>query len=359
MKTSYWVRTKTGDPSTPQRGATLLLLLLSLTALSACNLVQSATRYVTGRFAASPLTTVADVPLQGNPDRFDYQSIDSKTGWLFISHLGSGQVHVFDTASGKIKSVIGNLAGAHGVLAVPALRRVYVAAAGTHELAVIDADSLKLLARVPAGEGPDGMAYAPEAHAIFVSNEGGPKESVIDTRTNRRIAEIDLGGEGGNTQYDPVTRHIFVNVEPRDQIAEIDPLSLKILAWHPVPGVGGAHGLLLDSNNRQAYVASKAGSRVALVDMNTWQVLDLQPVGAFPDVLALDAAQGFVYVAAESGTVTVFKTGQTKLVKQTEGFVAPHAHSIAVDPLTHKLYLPLQNIEGKPVLRIASYSPKP
>lgn len=90
MKARYWARAKTGDPFTPQPGALLLLLLLSLTALSACNLVQSATRYVTGRFASSPLTTVADVPLQGNPDRFDYQSIDSKTGWLFISHLGSG-----------------------------------------------------------------------------------------------------------------------------------------------------------------------------------------------------------------------------------------------------------------------------
>ena len=31
---------------------------------------------------------------------------------------------------------------------------------------------------------------------------------------------------------------------------------------------------------------------------------------------------------------------------------APHAHSVAVDPRTHLVYLPLENVDGKPVLRI-------
>ena len=31
---------------------------------------------------------------------------------------------------------------------------------------------------------------------------------------------------------------------------------------------------------------------------------------------------------------------------------APHAHTVAVDPRTHRVYLPLENIGGRPVLRI-------
>ena len=31
---------------------------------------------------------------------------------------------------------------------------------------------------------------------------------------------------------------------------------------------------------------------------------------------------------------------------------APHAHTVSVDPRTHRVYLPLENINGHPVLRI-------
>jgi hypothetical protein len=30
----------------------------------------------------------------------------------------------------------------------------------------------------------------------------------------------------------------------------------------------------------------------------------------------------------------------------------PHAHTVAVDPATHRVYLPLENVNGRPVLRI-------
>ena len=31
---------------------------------------------------------------------------------------------------------------------------------------------------------------------------------------------------------------------------------------------------------------------------------------------------------------------------------APHAHTVSVDPRTHLVYLPLENVNGRPVLRI-------
>ena len=33
-------------------------------------------------------------------------------------------------------------------------------------------------------------------------------------------------------------------------------------------------------------------------------------------------------------------------------FRMPHAHSVAVDPRTHFVYFPLENIEGQPLLRV-------
>jgi DNA-binding beta-propeller fold protein YncE len=85
--------------------------------------------------------------------------------------------------------------------------------------------------------------------------------------------------------------------------------------------------------------------------MNTMQVLASHPVGDVPDVLAFDPLWRRLYVACESGVVNVFDERNKTL--QSRGEVHfPHAHTIAVDPQTPLIYLPLQDIEGRPLLRI-------
>ena len=44
------------------------------------------------------------------------------------------------------------------------------------------------------------------------------------------------------------------------------------------------------------------------------------------------------------------------LKKLEEGFFAPDAHVVGVDRVTHLLFFPLQDIGGRPVLRIARYA---
>jgi len=47
--------------------------------------------------AKLPLELVEDVPLPGGAFRFDYQSLDSEGGRLYIAHLGANRLTVFDT----------------------------------------------------------------------------------------------------------------------------------------------------------------------------------------------------------------------------------------------------------------------
>ena len=108
--------------------------------------------------AALPLKTVATVPLPGGSSRLDYASVDSKRNRLYIAHLGGGLVIVFDTKNRRVVKTI-PAPGAHGVIAVPSLRRVYASATDDHELLTIDARTNKVIARAPAGDYPDGIAY--------------------------------------------------------------------------------------------------------------------------------------------------------------------------------------------------------
>ena len=90
---------------------------------------------------------------------------------------------------------------------------------------------------------------------------------------------------------------------------------------------------------------------LAVVDLNTMKVLATHPVGEDPDVLAFDPGLKLLYVSAESGHVTVFRVSGKTLVS-LGGFAMPHAHTVSVDPETHLVYFPLQDVDGRPILRI-------
>ena len=307
--------------------------------------------------AAAPLHVVADLPLPGSASRFDYQSLEASTGRLFISHMGAGQLVVFDVHAGK---VIGNLDGfptVTGVLAVPAERRAYASAAGDHAVVVVDDSTLRIVARVPGPRFPDGIAYAPAERRVFVSDESGRRDFVIDATTNTVVTQIELGGEAGNTQYDAGSNCMIVAVQTANELAVIDPATASIVRRITLDkAVAYPHGFYIDAPHRLAFISGQESGTLGVLDLRTLQLRQVLPVGSDPDVLAFDPSIGRLYVAAESGVVAVFEERDDSLV-QLGWYRAPRAHSVAVDALTHHVYLPLANVNGHPVLRVLTVVP--
>jgi YVTN family beta-propeller protein len=300
------------------------------------------------------LKVLADIPLTGGTTRLDYQSLDSGSGRLYIAHLGSDLMTVFDVNKQSVVGEVKDLKRVHGVLAVPDLHRVYASATGTNELAVIDDQSLNVLARVPAGDYPDGIAYASKEGKIYVSDLHGKTDTVIDARTNQRLTTIQLGGGAGNSQYDSVSDRIFVTVDGREELAEIDPSTDQVAGRYPLTGCKGSHGLLVDSENRLAFAACEENSKLVVFDLRSKKANATLTVGADPDVLAFDSSLHRLYVSAESGNISILHVRDRELQKVFEGFFAANAHTVAVDSRTHRVYWPLQNVGGKPVLRITA-----
>jgi len=301
--------------------------------------------------APAPLRLVADVPLPGPAVRFDYQSLDVEGGRLYISHMNADQLVVFDTRARKVVANLDGFPRVRGVWAVPELKRVYASARGSHEVVAVDTETLATIARIGPIADPDGLAFAPKVGRIFVSDERSRADAVIDVRTNRLLPSVPLGGEAGNTVYDPGSQRILVAVAEPAQLAAIDPAAAKVVDRFPLPGLEGAHGIALDIAHRLAFVAGEDNHTLAVFDLDAHTVLATHRVGDVPDVLAFDAGLGRLYVAAESGTVSVFQERGKTL--QSLGEIAfPHAHSVAVDPTTHLVYLPLQDVGGRSVLRI-------
>ena len=98
--------------------------------------------------AQSFLKTIADVPLPGGTTRFDYQSLDPKSGRLYLSHMGDGNVVVFDTKTNKVVANIPGFPTVTGVLVVPSLKSVYASVTHNHEVAVLDTEKLVVSKRI-------------------------------------------------------------------------------------------------------------------------------------------------------------------------------------------------------------------
>mgnify|MGYP001026633196 FL=1 len=299
-----------------------------------------------------PLTTVAEVPLPGNTTRWDYASLDAPRHHLFLAHLGDSAVVVFDTAQRKVIATVSDISQVHGVLYVPQLDRVYASATGTNEVVAIDTRTFKIVARMPGGDYPDGMAYAPDVHKLYVSDEHGGTDTVIDTASNKRIATVPLGGEVGNTQYDSISRHIFANAQTRNQLVEIDPVADKVVARIDLPGARGNHGLYIDAPARIAFIACEGNNRLLVLNMTDHQVMRSFDVAKDPDVPAFDPGLDWLYVAGESGQVSVFKVQGQRVSASGTAWLGPNAHVVAVDPTTHRAYFPLKDVQGHPVLRV-------
>src|SRR5437588_2361682 len=253
-----------------------------------------------------PLRTLSDVPLTGGATRLDYQSLDSDNGRLYIAHLGSDLMTVFDVNKQIIVGDVKDLKHVHGVLAVPELHRVYASATGTDELGVVDDQTLQIVARVPAGDYPDGVAYASKVNKIYVSDLHGKTDTVIDAKTNPVVTTIALGGGAGNTQYDSMSERIFVTVHSQNELAEIDPDKDRVIGRYPLPGCNGSHGLNIDSEHALAFVACEENAKLAVFDLDAKKMTAIHPVGADPDVLAFDKGFGRLYVSAESGIISIF-----------------------------------------------------
>ncbi len=299
----------------------------------------------------SILEKVADVPMPGPAVRFDYQSFDPSSGRLYIAHMNADQLVVFDTATRRVVANLDGFPRVHGVTVAAGIHRVYASLTGTHQVATVDTDTLKIVGKAGPIVYPDGLAYAPKQNKVFVSDEHGGVDAVIDAASNKLIASIPLGGGAGNTVYDPVSGNILVAVHGANVLAIIDPETNRILRRVPLAGIENPHGIALDAPNRLAFVAGEENHSLAMIDLNSMKILSTQQTGDDPDVLAYDPGLRRLYVSAESGQVRVFERNGATL-SLIGSFETPHAHTVSVDPKSHLVYLPLENVEGHPLLRI-------
>ncbi len=303
-----------------------------------------------------PLTQVADVGLPGKPVRFDYQDFDVERAQLVIAHMDDASVVVLNVRDRALVKVVPNVPLARGVAIAADVGRVFVTST-PNQLVILNRDTFEELGRVETGKSPDGVAWDGVHGIVGVSDQGDGAVSLLADRGDGARRQVSLGAETGNIVFDR-SRGVFwvtvVRASPPDELVSIEPALAKIKSRIALPACSGAHGLRLAPDGKTALVACEQNAKLLRVDLvGSAHATEVAETGAGPDVLAVDPGLGWLYVAAESGELSIFDLDQRRLELVARERPGDGSHSVAVDPTTHHVFFPLaKGPNGSPVLRI-------
>ena len=304
--------------------------------------------------AHAPLRKIGEFELPGPPGkRFDYLTIDPDDNYLLAAHLGAGLLHVIDLKTNAVVRTVRDVPGVEGVAYIAEGKKVYTANWGENKIGVVDLARMSVVKRLPTESKPDGIAYAAPFHKAYVSNERARAESVIDVRTDTIVKVLRFDSETGVPLYDSVAGKVYVNLQDQNTLAMIDPATDTVVGLYRVRGCHGNHGMALDAARHRAFLSCEGNDTLTVFDLETHTPIEHLPMAKGADVVMFDPELSRIYVACSSGFISVFQMDDsTHFRKLADVRVEPKVHSLAVDPRTHRVYAPAEQVEGRPSSRM-------
>jgi DNA-binding beta-propeller fold protein YncE len=285
--------------------------------------------------------------------KFDFIKIDSARHRLLACHTGNGSLDVIDLASGHLITSIPTGA-AQGVAIDDTKNRYFVSTSKPPALVTIDAGKLKVLGTVSLSNPADLNIYDAKSGHVFVCNDTKPEIWVVDPDVGKILTTLTLPGGGmEDLGFDSGGAHLFQNLKDSNELAELDPATGQLLAKWPTSPSDKPHGLAMIPDSNTVLVAGNGF--LTLMDLSTGRVLVSAAISQKVDEIAYDPVLHRAYCASGLGMISVVAVDPGKLTPIGTIPSAPGAHSIAVDPQTHTVWIVFAK-DGQPYVQ--SFSAK-
>ncbi|WP_133499063.1 YncE family protein [Cognatilysobacter terrigena] len=299
--------------------------------------------------ADTPATSYAVTthwPVAGE-GRWDLLDVDPAAHRLYLSR--SDRVQVLDTTTGKLVGEVPGTDGVHGIAVVSSLGRGFATDGRSDRVTEFDLRTLAVLRTIPvSGHSPDAVLFDPHSRHLYAFNARSNNASVIDPIAGKEVATLAFVGNPELAASDGAG-HVFVNLESSGAVVDIDSNTSRIAHTWTLDGCDGPTGLGLDVRHARLFSACANGV-MAVTDARDGHAIARVPIGEGPDGLAFDAARGDVLVPnGRSGTLTLIHEDAPDhyVVRQTIPTRAG-ARTIALDPMSHRAYLPTAQFGPKP-----------
>jgi DNA-binding beta-propeller fold protein YncE len=246
----------------------------------------------------------------------DYIAFDPATHFLWAPAGNTGLVVVIDSTSGSVKQIAGfptaemgsgerkRVVGPSSVSIGDGL--VYVGNRADSSVCAFHARSLAKGVCHKIDSMPDGLAYVASRNEVWVTTPRDKSIRVLDGKTLEEKAKLTFEGNPEGFAVDGKHGRFYTNLEDKDLTLAIDLGTRKTVAtWKPACGEDGPHGLRVDPNAGQLFVA--CSTRVEVLDAaHAGEVLSSVDTGDGVDDIDYAPATHLLYVgAAKAGQLTI------------------------------------------------------
>jgi hypothetical protein len=328
-------------------------------------------------------TTAITLPAGQKVVSFDISFVDPVIGLYILGDRTNKAVDVIDTETntvlvqlgkGSFAGATGNndTSGPDGVLVVR--HREVWAGDGDSTFKVIDLFSQQITHTVSTGgtNRVDEMCHDPREHLVMMANNAEspfPFASLVSTKTYSVVKKITFNGVGGTPkavngaeqcQWSARTGKFYIALPEIDGtggaggVAVIDPKSMAVEATFVVPlancqapqgmAIGPDHQILLGCNG-----PSGANHPTAIIDERNGRVIKTLANQSGADMVWFNPGDDHYFLARSSavganqllGIVDAEGVSQDQSVPITLTAGAPNAHSVAADPVSNQVYVPI------------------
>ena len=291
----------------------------------------------------------------------DYLTIYDST--LYVAGMSTGTLGIvrlddLQRSNGKINARgtdIPGLKGAHGFAVVPELQLGFATAGQDNIVAVVDLQKRAIVDRIKVAAGPDAILYDAASGLVYVGNADAKLATLIDPKTRTIVATIPLGGSTEFAVVDPRSGLLYQNLEDTSEVVVVDLHKRAVVERWPLGACTKPTGLAIDGGSRRLFVGCSGNATLSVISMSTHHSVANLPIGKWPDSVAYDESLHRIYTTGLTGKLVVIEQktadryGTLKEINTHFG-----AHTLTVDPATHRVYLACVGVFAGP--KVAVYS---
>jgi YVTN family beta-propeller protein len=293
--------------------------------------------------ANEPYQFLNGIPI-GGEGGWDILTIDSNR--LYLSH--ATKVVVVDLQKNAVAGEIADTPGVHGFIAVPEFQRGFSSNGKENKSSVVDLKTLGTISKIDTGDSPDAVVYEPKHREVYVFNHKGNSVTVVDAKELKVVATIPLDGNPEFATVDENAGRVYCNIEDKSEVAVIDTTKHEVLTnWPLAPGEEPS-GIALDATHHRLFSGCH-NKMMTMLDTESGKVVGNVPIGAGTDGAAFDDSTQLAFASCGDGTTTIAKeeTPDKLTVVQTLQ-TERGARTMAIDPKTHRIYLPTAQFQPPP-----------
>jgi YVTN family beta-propeller protein len=296
--------------------------------------------------ADGPYHLIKEIPV-GGEGGWDALTVDSAGQRLYVSH--ASKVVVIDLAKDQVAGEITNTPGVHGFAVAPALNRGFSSNGRENKVSVVDLKTLQTFSKVDTGTNPDAIFFEPGQNEVYAFNGRSQSATVIDAKSDKVVATIPLGGKPEFAEADPVAGRMYNNLEDKNEVVAIDTRTHAVVNTWPIAPGEEASGIAIDLKNHRLFLGCGGSKTMVMMDSANGKVLATVPIGEGVDGSAFDPGTQLAFSSCgQSATVTIAHEDGDKLTVVQTLKTERGARTMALDPKTHKIYLPSAQFEPQP-----------